>query len=121
MKISYILQLKDFGVMLLIGIIIGALYGILSIITTIKRKLVFQIIIDLISTIVATFTLIIMINYINMGQFRVFLVLGYTLGIIIERITIGKLFAKGYKFMYNNIVKSFRKFANSKFGKVVLK
>ena len=121
MKISYVLQLKDFTVMLLIGIIIGAIYGILNIITTINRKLVFQIIIDFITSIIATFTLIITINYINMGQFRVFLVLGYLLGIIIERITLGKLFAKGYKFVYNNIVKSFKKFANSKFGKVVLK
>lgn len=121
MKISYILQLKDFGIMLLIGLIMGCFYGLLSIATTIKKRLTFQIITDLIFTLTTTVTFLIAINYINMGQFRFFLLLGYCLGIILERITLGKLFAKGYKFVYTIIVKQLKRFASSQFGKVILK
>ena len=107
--------------MLLIGGIIGVFYGLFSIPTLITKKVYLRIIIDLLSTISATTIFIIAINYINMGQIRLFLLLGYCLGIIIERITLGKLFAKGYKFVYTNIVKQLKRFANSKLGKVVLK
>ena len=121
MKISYILQLKDFFILLLIGGIIGVFYGIFNILTIIKHNVLLQIIIDLTTTVIATIIFIISINYINMGQFRLFLLLGYVIGIIIERIILGKLFAKGYKFVYTNIVKYLKRFANSKLGKVVLK
>jgi len=56
-----------------------------------------------------------------MGQFRMFLLIGYLLGFYLERITLGKLFAKGYKKLYNFIVKVLKKFAQSKIGKVLLK
>lgn len=121
MKISYILQLKDFLVMFGLGILVGIIYGIINIPTKIKKNIFLQIINDLIICITATISFLLAINYINFGQFRTFLVIGYALGIIIERITLGKLFAKGYKIVYTNIVKLLKKFANSKLGKVLLK
>lgn len=121
MKISYILQLKDFLIMFGIGILIGILYGIINIPTKIRKVLALQIINDLIISTSACIIFIYAINVINLGQFRAFLLLGYILGILIERITLGKLFAKGYNFVYTNIVKMLKKFANSKFGKVLLK
>ena len=121
MKISYILQLKDFLIMFAIGSLIGILYGIINIPTYIKRNLVLQIFNDLLISIIACITLLISINLINFGQFRVFLLVGYALGILIERITLGKIFAKGYKIVYTNIVKLLKKFANSRLGKVLLK
>lgn len=121
MKISYILQLKDFFIMICLGGIIGIFYGIINTSTQIKKKIILQVFNDLIFSIVTCATFIISINTINLGQFRLFLTLGYFLGFIIERITLGKLFAKGYKFVYNKTVKLLKKFANSKLGKVILK
>jgi ABC-type phosphate/phosphonate transport system permease subunit len=121
MKISYVLQLKDFFVMFCLGMLIGIIYGIINIPTRIKKNIVLQIINDLIISITTTVLFLLAINLINFGQFRTFLAIGYILGITIERITLGKLFAKGYKFVYTNIVKLLKKFANSKLGKVLLK
>lgn len=121
MKISYILQLKDFTIMFGIGLLLGIIYGIINIPTHIKKNLPLQIINDLSFCIITTSVFLIAINIINFGQFRAFLLLGYALGFLIERITIGKLFAKGYKIVYTNIVKLLKKFASSKLGKVLLK
>ena len=56
-----------------------------------------------------------------MGQFRAFLVIGFLLGIAIERISLGKLFAKGYKNVYNYIVKILQHIKKSKFGRFITK
>ncbi len=121
MKISYILQLKDFLIMFGIGILIGILYGIINIPTHIKKNLILQIFNDLLISVITCITFIGAINIINFGEFRAFLLLGYTFGILIERITLGKIFAKGYKIVYNSTVNMLKKFANSKLGKVLLK
>lgn len=121
MKISYVLQLKDFCIMLGIGVILGIIYGILNIPNKIKTIRAIQIISDILFSAIAIISFIIFINLINMGEIRFFLCLGYILGFIIERITLGKLFAKGYKYVYNKIVKFFKFIANSKVGKVIFK
>lgn len=121
MKISYILQLKDFMIMLGFGLIIGIFYGILNAITRVKPNIYLQIPIDIIFCALSTITLIILINIINMGQFRMFLVAGYLIGFFLERITIGKLFAKGFKKLYNCLVNILRKFAQSRLGRIIFK
>lgn len=50
-----------------------------------------------------------------------FLLLGYVLGYYLERLTLGKLFAKGYKKVYNGSINILKKFANSKLGRMILK
>lgn len=121
MKISYVLQLKDFSIMLGIGLILGVFYGILNMLLSIKKNIILQIIIDIIFSITALSTLILSINIINMGEFRFFLFAGYLIGFILERITIGKLFAKGFKKVYNCLVNILNKFAKSKLGRIILK
>lgn len=121
MKISYILQLKDFSILLIFGVILGVFYGLINIPNSIKKIQIVQIINDLIFSISFSFIFIVLINYINMGEFRLFLLLGYIFGFAIERITLGKLFAKGYKIVYTSTVKQLKKFANSNIGKVILK
>ena len=121
MKISYILQLKDFSIMLGIGFCLGIIYGILNIFSTIKHNFPIQIIIDLIFSVISFSTFLIMVNIINMGEFRLFLLEGYVIGFIFERITLGKLFAKGFKKVYNLIVKSLKKFSESRLGRIILK
>ena len=107
--------------MLGIGIIIGIVYGILNIFTTIKKNFPIQIVADLIFSILLSFTFLVAINILNMGQFRFFLFIGYMLGFIVERITLGKLFAKGFKKVYNFLVKGFKKFFNSHIGRIIFK
>ena len=121
MRISYILQLKDFFVMFGFGAILGAFYGIIKIPNKIKRNIFFQIFSDLIFSLTACALLIILVNIINLGEYRAFLIAGYTLGFIVERITLGKLFAKGYLNVYNKLSKNLKKFTNSKLGKVIFK
>ena len=43
------------------------------------------------------------------------------IGFILERITLGKIFAKGYKNIYTNIVKLLKMFNNSKIGRIIFK
>ena len=121
MKISYILQLKDFFIIFGIGFLMGILYGIINAPNLIKKRLPFRIIVDLIFTMICSIIFIISINLVNLGEFRFFLIIGYLLGILLERITLGKLFAKGYKIVYNSIVNLFKRFANSGLGKVIFK
>lgn len=121
MKISYVLQLKDFLLMLLIGLLLGIFYGLLNVPTRIKPNIIFQIFIDLIFCAVAFALFLILINTINLGEFRLFLFVGYMLGFYLERISIGKLFAKGFKKVYTCLVNILKKFANSKFGRILFK
>ena len=121
MKISFILQLKDLGLMFGIGILLGIFYGILNIINNIKEFLIVRIVCDIVFTITATLTFIILVQKINFGSIRAYLLVGYVLGFIIERISIGKLFAKGYKRVYNLIIKSSKKLCSSKIGQVIFK
>ena len=121
MKISYVLQLKDFSIMLAFGFLLGIIYGILNISNFIKSRLFTQILADIIFSTLAIITFIILINKINMGEIRLFLCIGYILGFTLERITLGKLFAKGYKNVYNYIVKLFKTFNKSKVGRFIFK
>ena len=121
MKIHYIFQLKDFLIILLVGLVIGAIYGLLNLPMIIKKHRILQIISDLLFSLIAYFTFLILINIINMGEFRLFLLIGYILGFVIERITIGKLFAKGFKFIYNKARNLFKLLHNSTFGRIIFK
>jgi len=121
MKISYILQLKDFSIMIIFGFLLGIIYGILNIFNSIKPRLFLQILTDIIFSILASILFIILVNKINMGEIRLFLITGYIIGFILERISLGKLFAKGYKTVYNHIVKLLKKFYISKIGRFIFK
>lgn len=121
MKISYVLQLKDLSIMLLFGFLLGIIYGLLNIPNTIKKKLFIQIISDIIFSLTSIFIYIVLINKVNMGESRLFLILGYVLGFTIERISLGKLFAKGYKRVYTSIVKLLNQFYRSKIGRFIFK
>lgn len=121
MTVSYILQLKDFFVFFSIGIIIGILYGLLNIAPKYTKNYFLQLLTDAIYPIILTSTFLLVTNYLNNGQFRFFMLFGYILGIIIERITLGKLFAKLYNMLYTKLVESFKKFKKTKLFKIVFK
>jgi len=121
MKISYVLQLEYLLIMIGIGFIIGIFYGVINIFNKIKKIYLLQICTDCFFCILFTSLLIISCNILNMGQLRLYLIFGYILGFTLERITLGKIFAKGYKYVYNKIVNLIKLFIKSKFGKVIFK
>lgn len=121
MKISYTLQLNDFFILSLIGIFVGIVYEFLNILPRIKKRVSLQIIADIIFTLLAFFIFIVSVNIINLGQLRAFLITAYTLGFTLERITIGKIFAKAYKKLYTYLIKVAKVFAKSKLGRILLK
>lgn len=121
MKLSYILQLKDLCIMLFFGFIIGIIYGIINIPNNIKKMIVVQIISDILFTILFFGIFIILTNIINQGEVRLFLCLGYGLGFILERISLGKIFAKSYKSVYTLIIKGIKSLYKSKIARIIFK
>lgn len=113
--------MQDFLFMLAIGFLLGIFYGLLNLSTQIKHNIVIQIIIDLIFCATTTISFTLLINIINMGEFRLFLLIGYMLGFMFERISIGKLFAKGFKKVYTRLINILKKFADSKLGRIIFK
>ena len=121
MTLLYILQIQDLSMMLFFGVINGILYGIANIPNKIKKNIIYQIICDILFTIIFTFIFIFLVNILNDGEIRLFLIIGYLLGFLIERITLGKLFAKGFKFIYNKARDLFKLLHNSTFGRIIFK
>lgn len=121
MKISYVLQLKDFLLFLVIGFAIGILYEIFNSHKVIKSIYIIQIVIDTIFCLIFTIILFLSINCINCGEFRLFLVFAYYMGFILERIILGKLFAKITKYIYNKLITVGKKILSSKFGRFIFK
>lgn len=121
MKISSILQTQDLLIMMSLGLLLGIFYGILNIKNTIKENIITRIISDIIFVFIATITYIFSIQKINMGSLRLYLFIGYILGFFIERISLGKLFAKGYKSVYNKMKLMKKSFINTKLGKIIFK
>lgn len=121
MKISFVLQMKDLMLILGIGVLLGIFYGVINIFNNIHENIFTRIFCDIIFMIVATLTYIIVVEKINFGSIRLYLFLGYILGFAIERISLGKLFAKGYKSVYNKLKLMAKVFASSKIGKIIFK
>jgi len=107
--------------MFAIGFILGVIYELSNFIKKFKKIFVIQIILDIVISISFSAIFILMLNLINYGQFRLFLLLGYTIGFIMERITLSKLFAKCGFFVYNNVVNLLKKFSKSKLGRMIFK
>lgn len=121
MKVSYILQMKDLTIMLFAGIFVGIIYGILNSINAYKKHYILQAIIDILAAIIAIVGFIVLVNIINWGEIRAFHIVAYISGFIVERITLGKLFAKGYKYVYTKLVRIANIFRCSRLGKVIFK
>lgn len=121
MKISFILQMKDLSIMLGLGIALGVFYGVINIINHIHENIFTRIFCDIIFMFIATITYIIVVEKINFGSLRMYLLLGYLLGFGLERISLGKIFAKGYKYVYNKLKLMIKSFKETKIGKIVFK
>jgi len=61
------------------------------------------------------------ITVFNSGSLRLFLIIAYLFGVIIERKTAGILFAKLLDSVYNNVAKFWKGRPKTKLGKIVFK
>lgn len=121
MKISSVLQMQDLLIMFSLGICLGVFYGILNITNHIRQKLFMQIFCDIIFISTAFITYAIILQVVNFGSLRLYLLAGYVTGFAIERISLGNLFAKGAKSVYNKLKIFITWFKTSKLGKFIFK
>lgn len=99
------------------GIIIGLILGLINfILIMFKNNKFLQIITDIISCLGVSILYIYLINNFNWGEHRFFLIVFYLTGLILERKTIGKLFAKFYYKLYTIIAMKINKLEKTKFG-----
>lgn len=121
MKLSYVLQMRDFTILLIAGFILGIIFSVLSAPSFTRTKLPIKIPMDLIFTLIFAIVFIEVVNQVNMGEFRLFLIIAYLSGIILELRTLGKLFAKGNKWVYNRLINLCKHIKESRLGKVIFK
>ena len=111
MVVSNIFQLKSAIIMSLFGLISGLIYSILHTKVGIFQNRYYIFFADTISILCASIILIIGIHILNYGIYRLYMIVFFVIGFTIERVTIGKLFAKIFCFVYNhscNVVKFVR-------------
>ena len=102
----------SFLFMFYIGICIGILYDIFLYIRKAYNLKFVTILLDSIFGIVTTIAFIFGLQYCNYGQFRLFLVITYIFGFVLQKTTMGDLVAKSIKFIYNLNIKIFGKRKN---------
>lgn len=114
-------DLRLFGVFLLAGIVWGALWGFSNhFVYWLKHryiKIVFRFLFDFTLPVLACLYLIYVTNTRNFGQIRWFFVFAMLCGLLLERKTIGKLFALLNTKLYNITIKTKTKFLSTKLGK----
>ena len=100
------------------GLIIGIIKnGINLIINTFKNNKIITFIFDLIFMLIFGLLFIFCINLINFGEFRVYLLLGYICGFVIEIKTLGFLVDFVFKKIYTFIIFLYKKILNLKIFK----
>lgn len=117
--------MTDFNLFLicfLIGLGLGLVYGILGFIKLlIKNNIVISNILNFVYAISCGFVVLFTTIQLNYGQFRWFLMAGFLIGIITERKTLGKIFAKFFLWLYNKLSKCQSALKNTKVVKKILK
>ena len=99
--------------MIYIGLCLGVIYDVSTYIRKIlNNNVIATLIFDVIFGLIATLAFVFGLQYCNYGQFRVFLLLGYVFGFVLQKITMGDLVAKFVKFIYNLVIKLFGKRKN---------
>lgn len=97
--------LNCFLLMLFCGCVVGVVYEIGYFIRKVIPLKIITIIVDAIFVFVSFIVFILAINYCNFGELRLFLLISFILGFVIERYSIGFLVAKILEFIYNYFIK----------------
>ena len=106
---------------LLAGIIFGFIIGIFKLIKIFFNNKIIIFVMDFLICLLFTFTYIFLINKYNLGESRFYLILSLILGTLIQRNSLGKLFAKFYFKLYNKFKVFKSNFLKTKFGKYLSK
>lgn len=115
-------EYKVFLLALLFGVISGAIYGVLNMVVVgFKNNIVLKNVLDGLFMLIFAGLLFYCLNAFNYGAFRMHLLITYIVGFLLERKTIGKLFAKLFLLVYNYIVKTIKKFKQTKPGVFLFK
>lgn len=103
------------------GLLVGIFRDLtIFILNLLKKNKVVSIILDFIFSIGFSLLFIICLNVVNFGEFRIYLLLSYIFGFILERKTLGFLVDFIFEKIYNFIVKIIKKLSNLKFFKRIL-
>lgn len=101
MLFQTLLQGKLFLIFLFFGILVGFVFEIVYLFQNIIKNKIITFFLDLIFGIIISYLFIFIVNMFNYGEFRIYLLLSYFLGFIIERKTVGDLLIKMLKFFCN--------------------
>ena len=116
------LQYINFIKIFLFGFLPAILVSIIHFFRLIfKNKFIPNLIFDIFICLFTTLLFLILVNKLNFGETRFYLIFSYLLGFILFLKTIGKLFAKLNKIVYTKLSNLTNKFANTKLGKVLNK
>lgn len=105
----------------LLGLAGGAVFGLLKFFSKLLPHYVFRVIFDIIGCLISGVLFIYGITVFNSGALRLFLIVAYLLGVLIERKTVGILFAKVFDSVYNNVAKFLKREPKTKLGKILFK
>ncbi len=115
------IQSNLFLVFLVIGFVVAILWELILFINNPIKNIIIKQIIEVPFAIVFVFLFFAMLINFNYGEFRMFLLVAYIFGFVIERKTLGKLFAKLNYWLYNKFIKVKNYLKQTKIGKRVLK
>ena len=107
---------------LLLGFLMGAIYGVLNhIVTAFKNHFIVRIITDILFCLILGYVFVSATTQHLYGEIRAYLCVFFALSFIIERKTLGKLFAKLFLLVYNGLKKYFTQFKSTRLGKIIFK
>ena len=109
----------QFGIFLAfvwLGAILGIIHNLLK-----PQNVITKNIFDVIIIVISGILFILFMQTYNLGQFRLYLVLGVVLGYIFEKKFIGKTLAQLNKLLYNNINKTLNNVSNTLKSKLKIK
>ena len=117
-----LLQGKMFLMMLYFGIVCGILLTIKNMICNLlKQNKIVIIASDILFCLVSTFVFVFAKIAFCYGQFRIFELIAFVLGITIQQISLNKIVEKIFHLLYTLLERLFCKLKNSKFGKKIFK
>ena len=92
----------------------------LFILKLVKNNKIVNFILDVVFSLIATILFVICLNVVNFGEFRIYLLLTYIFGFILERKTLGYIVDFIFEKIYNLINKIIKKLINTNFFKRIL-
>jgi hypothetical protein len=99
------------------GVLGGVLYELKAIIAKPFKKRAINIILDVVFCFLLALIFLLTVHFTNYGEIRLYILLSFFLGFILERISIARVLAKVFYFLYNVFVRLIKKIKLPKFLK----